>query len=78
LFSLRRDEDHSGVSGTGDVAWGVEFPDGTAVLRWHADSNGMPHCTSLWDSLEDIQKIHGHAGATRVVFYTSEEDANAA
>lgn len=72
IFSLRRINDISGVSGTGDVAWGVEFPDGTAVLRWHADNNGMPHCTSLWNNVEDIAKIHGHEGATEIVYVESQ------
>lgn len=65
---LRRNADISGISGTGNVAWLVEFPDGTAVLRWHADANGAPHCTSLWESVDDIVKIHGHEGATEVVY----------
>lgn len=69
LFFLQRNQDLSGVSGTGDVAWGVEWPDGTAVLRWHADANGAPHCTSLWNSVEDIKRIHGHEGATELIYY---------
>ena len=33
-FELHRDTDVSGVSGTGVVAEGVEFADGTTVVRW--------------------------------------------
>src|SRR3546814_16869061 len=34
-FVLRRHHDMSGVSGTGDVADGVEFPDGREIGRAH-------------------------------------------
>jgi hypothetical protein len=34
LFSLVRDEDVSGISGTGPIAEGVEFTDGSVALRW--------------------------------------------
>ena len=33
-FVLQRNEDETGVSGTGIVAEGVEFSDGTVALRW--------------------------------------------
>jgi len=33
-FVLHRDEDVSGVSGTGVVAEGVVFSDGAVVVRW--------------------------------------------
>jgi len=33
-FLLVRDCDPSGVSGTGIVAEGVQFSDGTAVMHW--------------------------------------------
>jgi hypothetical protein len=33
-FRLVRDRDVSGVSGTGIVAEGTMFSDGTCVLRW--------------------------------------------
>jgi len=36
--------------------WGVEFPDGTCVLRW----NGLAVSTSCWDSVETALKVHGH------------------
>lgn len=73
-FYLNRKEDGTGVSGVGDIAWGVEFPDGTAVLRWHADANNAPHCTSLWNSVIDIERIHGHGGATEIVYHDSEKE----
>ena len=65
-FVLQRDVDETGVSGTGVVAEGVEFSDGTVALRW----------TSAWPTsvvfhergMESVVAIHGHGGKTRVVF----------
>lgn len=64
-FSLQRDEDVSGVSGTGVVAEGVEFSDGTVALRWTAGEHGS---TVVWDSIEPVVLIHGHDGRTSVVW----------
>ena len=36
-FRLVREEDESGVSGTGVVAVGVEFPSGAVVFEWLND-----------------------------------------
>lgn len=63
-FQLVRRVDPSGVSGTGVVAYGVTFGDGHVVLRWHS-----PHpATSLWNSLDDLLRVHGHNGSTFVVW----------
>lgn len=62
-FVLVRDEDVSGVSGTGVVAEGIEFTDKTVVLRWGQN----PHpATAVWDSIEKVEAVHGHQGKTRV------------
>lgn len=60
---LERDEDVSGVSGTGTVAYGVVFPDGEIVLRWDTVVNS----TVIYRSLEDLERIVSHGGRTRVV-----------
>lgn len=62
-FELHRDEDVTGISGTGIVAEGVEFEDGTAVVRWRGDRRS----TVVWPSMDDVEAIHGHGGATRIV-----------
>lgn len=67
LFKLQRDEDVSGVSGIGVVAEGVEFTDGTVVLRWL----GVHSSTVVWKSLYDAMTILGHDGCTRAVFVDS-------
>jgi len=63
-FLLRRDRDVSGISGTGDIAEGVQFSDGTTVVRWY----GTHSSVVVWRSLDDALAIHGHDGATRVVW----------
>lgn len=63
LFVLRRDRDVTGVSGLGDVADGVQWPDGSVVLRWRERPS-----TAVWASLELMLSVHGHDGATRVVW----------
>jgi hypothetical protein len=65
LFRLVRDRDASGVSGTGHVADGVLWHDGTCAIRWRTDTRS----TTVYDSLADVEKIHGHRGATRVEWY---------
>lgn len=64
-FELHRDDDVSGISGTGVVAEGVEFSDGRASLRW---VTGEHRSTVAWDSIESAVAIHGHGGATRLVW----------
>lgn len=64
FFHLQRDADPSGVSGTGVVAYGVQWPDGSCVLRWDT----AVRSTVLYDSVEDVERITGHDGATRVVW----------
>lgn len=63
-FYLVRDTDVSGVSGTGVVAEGIEFSDGTCVIRWQ----GERRSTVVWPSIEDVKAIHGHGGATRIMW----------
>ncbi len=64
MFTLVRDEDETGVSGTGDVAHGCEFPDGRVALRWTTATAS----TTLFDSVEHVLKVHGHGGKTRIVW----------
>lgn len=68
-FKLQRGVDVSGASGTGHVADGVEFPDGTAVIRWRTEYRS----TAVYDSVSELEIIHGHAGATRVVWIDEPE-----
>lgn len=66
LFSLHRDEDETGVSGTGVVAEGIEFSDGTVALRWLSD---WPTSVVFHDrGIDAVRAVHGHGGKTRIVF----------
>ena len=64
IFALQRDTYITGVSGTGIVADGVEWPDGTVSIRWRGDRPS----TVFWESLEHAEFVHGHQGATRFVW----------
>ncbi|MDT0381390.1 hypothetical protein RM572_21770 [Streptomyces sp. DSM 42041] len=69
-FVLSRAVDVSGVSGTGDVADGVLWPDGTASVRWR----GEHPSTVFWDrGRASVELIHGHGGATQVLFLDADE-----
>lgn len=66
MFELHRDEDESGKSGTGVVAQGVEFGDGTVVLQW---SGVWPTSVVFHkEGIESVIHLHGHGGKTRLVF----------
>lgn len=63
-FELHRDTDVSGVSGTGVVADGILWPDGSANIRWRG---AMPSVV-FWHSMEHAEAVHGHVGSTRFVW----------
>lgn len=68
-FILYRDTDVSGVSGTGIVAEGVVFSNGRAVIHWIV---GEHRSTVIWESIESVDAIHGHNGATRIEWIDGE------
>lgn len=61
-FELVRYHDLSGVSGTGVVAEGCVFTDGSVALRWR----GNNPATAVWPDVESVLAVHGHQGATEV------------
>ncbi|MEU1086370.1 hypothetical protein ACFYPN_22835 [Streptomyces sp. NPDC005576] len=63
-FHLQRNDDVTGASGTGRVADGVQWPDGTVTVRWRRERAS----TVNWDCIEDAEAIHGHQGATVIVW----------
>lgn len=66
-FVLQRNEDVTGVSGTGVVAEGVEFSeDGVVALRW---LGGFPTSVVFHErGMESVEAVHGHSGATQIVW----------
>lgn len=73
-FELVRTEDVSGVSGTGVVALGVQFPDGTVVVRWN--TGVQPASTVNHIDIDAVVAIHGHDGRTTVEWLDDEEGLN--
>jgi len=67
-FHLERVEDVTGVSGVGRVAEGMVASDGRVALRW------LSACGSwvLYDNVDALVQVHGHGGATRVVWQDEE------
>ncbi len=68
VFALVRNSDPSGISGIGIVAWGVMYNDNKAVLRWRGATTGVQQIC-VFDSIYDIETIHGHGGGTQIVFF---------
>lgn len=63
-FHLLRLDDESGVSGIGWVAEGAVFSNGWVVLVW---PTGTPSL-NFYESIADVEAVHGHGGRTRIVF----------
>lgn len=62
-FQLVRDSDVTGVSGTGVVAIGCDFPGNGCVLQWIGEIKS----TFWYPNMELIKKLHGHDNKTRIV-----------
>ncbi len=87
-FELHRDVDVSGISGDGVVADGVMFDDPVA-LAWPDGAvtllpagwvrlvwRGEYRSTVLWRSADDAMAVHGHNGATRLVWVDEHDERN--
>jgi len=61
-FVLDRRQDETGVSGTGFVAEGVLFDNGKCALAWLSRYRSV----TVFDSIEEVEIIHGHDGKTVV------------
>lgn len=64
-FWLQRKEDISGTSGTGLVAEGVVFSNGWCALHWLTKYTSVAY----YQSIAELEAIHGHNGATEVVWH---------
>ena len=56
-FEVIRQEDETGVSGTGTVAEGVIFSDGTCITRWVSPIS-PGRSTVVWDSYGAFTAVH--------------------
>ncbi len=63
-FQLVRGDDETGVSGTGVVAEGAEFTNGTVAMTWLSVVNSI----AFYPNIKVLEAIHGHAGKTKIVF----------
>ena len=66
-FLLRRDEDITGISGTGFVAEGVVFDnkgEGKVVLNWNSPTSSVV----IHESLDNVKKIHCHDDRTKIIW----------
>lgn len=67
---LRRDEDCTGVSGCGRVAEVALFSDGCVAVHWLSEHPS----TVIYNDIDAVIHIHGHNGATQVVWDVDEID----
>ena len=63
VFYLKREEDESGVSGTGRVAQGFIFDNGKVAVTWLSEHPSV----TIYDNIGEVHAIHGHGGKTEVV-----------
>lgn len=68
-FHFVRNEDVSGVSGCGVIAEGCIFSNGKVALEWISDHPSI----NLYDSIKDVELIHGHHGKTKIIYDDPEE-----
>lgn len=61
-FVLEREDDETGISGTGIIAEGIIWSDGTVAYRWLTDIA----TTTIADNIETIKHLHGHDGKTKI------------
>ena len=72
-FKVKREEDESGVSGTGIVAEGVEFDDGTVAMKWLSHKSTV----TFFANIKHLKDLHGHGGKTKVVWVDPDPLAHA-
>jgi hypothetical protein len=67
-FVFIRDDDQTGISGTGKVVEGVRYSDHRCAYRWMTE-----HQTDqIADTPDKLDIIHGHQGRTRIVYLDDE------
>ncbi len=70
MFALWRHHDVSGISGTGVVAYGTQYPpSGAVTLAWLGHTSGH-RSIAIYDGIAAVRAIHGHHGQTEIVWIT--------
>jgi len=62
-FYLLRNEDETGISGTGIVAIGAIYPSGKCVIEWLTFTTSM----NIYNTFDQVVEVHGHGGKTQVI-----------
>lgn len=70
-FHFVRSEDVSGVSGTGVVAEGIEFTDGSVAVRWLSHTSAL----TFFSNVKNFVTVHGHSGLGRVQWIDPDPEA---
>lgn len=77
---MNRNEDASGVSGTGVVADFAEFPSGRVLIEWRNDENDQLRFDDtgldVRPHMESAVGIHGHGGRTEFIYDDTGEVAD--
>jgi len=72
VYKMIREEDESGVSGTGHVAWVVDWPTPMVTIGWVT----QPHYSvATYPEMEAARQIHGHGGNTKFIQMWRVKDA---
>ncbi|MFI1889851.1 hypothetical protein [Streptomyces jumonjinensis] len=76
-FYLQRDVDTTGPSGTGRVADGVVWHDGTASVIWRSPRPSIAFWYRSGDGMTDAEWVHTHCGGTgtRIVWIDPEPES---
>jgi hypothetical protein len=69
-FLLKREQDPTGISGTGIVAEGALLSDGRCVVHWLTDYASI----NIYATVEDMEALHGHDGQTKTL-WCQDDDA---
>lgn len=73
-YAVDRQEDVTGISGLGIIAWCLELNHGV-LMFWDTEINGDPTMTVEWlPDWKSFTDIHGHGGRT-VLVTVKDEDA---
>ena len=59
-FTMVRNNDETGTSGTGKVLDGIVFPSGTCVVEWR----GPTPCVQVWQNFAAFKRVHIDAHPT--------------
>lgn len=80
VFYLVRIEDETGISGTGIVAEGVRWSDGSCSLRFVSKTPGFINFEGVPEDADiqrigdrHVKQVHGHQGKTKVVWADADE-----